>query len=167
MSPKSLARRISAVAAVAAPTPAPIQAASRTHPLSSIHAKTLDRAREGAARKLEQPECQRLFEEFRDGEGRTLAQNLAKFERSPADYLRLIPFLDGASHSLCRGGNVFLFAGRGIPRVFVCQAFAKKQISDPFTAENIVIHEVLHTLGLGENPPSSQEITRRVNGRCQ
>ena len=47
------------------------------------------------------------------------------------------------------------------------QLFAEKQIRDPWTAENMVIHEMLHTLGLGENPPSSREITRRVNDRCQ
>jgi hypothetical protein len=28
------------------------------------------------------------------------------------------------------------------------------------------IHEILHTLGLGENPPSSREITKRVIARC-
>jgi hypothetical protein len=29
-----------------------------------------------------------------------------------------------------------------------------------------VLHEALHTLGLGENPPDSFEITRRVGQRC-
>jgi hypothetical protein len=33
-------------------------------------------------------------------------------------------------------------------------------------AEIAVIHEALHTLGLGENPPDSLEITRRVAERC-
>jgi hypothetical protein len=32
--------------------------------------------------------------------------------------------------------------------------------------EIIIIHEVLHTLGLRENPPSSEEITRQVTRRC-
>jgi len=31
---------------------------------------------------------------------------------------------------------------------------------------NALIHEMLHTLGLRENPPSSAEITRRVTERC-
>jgi hypothetical protein len=31
----------------------------------------------------------------------------------------------------------------------------------------MVIHEMLHTLGLGENPPSTFEITERVKQRCQ
>jgi hypothetical protein len=79
----------------------------------------------------------------------------------------MIPFLDGSSHPLCRGGRAELFAEMGTPRVFVCRSFAEKQIRDPWVAENMVIHEMLHTLGLGENPPSSREITRRVNDRCQ
>jgi hypothetical protein len=31
----------------------------------------------------------------------------------------------------------------------------------------MVIHEMLHTLGLGENPPSTFEITARVRDRCR
>ena len=31
---------------------------------------------------------------------------------------------------------------------------------------NALIHEMLHTLGLRENPPGSAEITRRVAERC-
>jgi len=41
------------------------------------------------------------------------------------------------------------------------------QRSEPGVAESLVIHEVLHTLGLGENPPASVEITRRVEARCR
>ena len=33
-------------------------------------------------------------------------------------------------------------------------------------AEIIIIHEFLHSLGLGENPPSSAEITKQVQTRC-
>ena len=34
------------------------------------------------------------------------------------------------------------------------------------TAEIIVIHEFLHTLGLGENPPTSEAITAQIALRC-
>ena len=34
-------------------------------------------------------------------------------------------------------------------------------------AEAMVINEMLHTLGLGENPPSTFEITDRVRDRCR
>ena len=36
----------------------------------------------------------------------------------------------------------------------------------PFYAEAVIIHETLHSLGLGENPPSSQAITHRVLQQC-
>jgi hypothetical protein len=166
MFPRSLVRRLS-LAVVSALAPVPASSASRTYALASVHATTLERAREGAAAKLETAGCQELLREFKDGEGRPLVDNLARWDRSPADYLRMIPFLDGSSHRLCRGGRAELFAEMGTPRVFVCRSFAEKQIRDPWAAENMVIHEMLHTLGLGENPPSSREITRRVNDRCQ
>jgi hypothetical protein len=167
MSPKSLVRRLVASSAVLALAPSSGSPASRTYALASVNAATLERAREGAALKLESAECQVLLREFKDGSGRPLAENLARFDRTPADYLRMIPFLDGSSHPLCRGGRAELFAEAGTPRVFVCRSFVEKQIRDPWTAENMVIHEMLHTLGLGENPPSSREITRRVGERCR
>jgi hypothetical protein len=37
---------------------------------------------------------------------------------------------------------------------------------DSSTSEILIIHEVLHTLGLGENPPPSADITARVMARC-
>lgn len=167
MSRRSLVRRLRAAVALTVLAPATVSPAGRTVALASVGAATLERARDGAARKLEQAECQRLLVEFRDAEGRALSDNLARFDRSPSDYLRMIPFLDGSSHPLCRGGRAELFTVMGVPRVFVCPSFVEKQVRDPQTAENMVIHEMLHTLGLGENPPSSGEITRRVNGRCQ
>jgi hypothetical protein len=39
------------------------------------------------------------------------------------------------------------------------------QFYSPGTAEAMMIHEMLHTLGLGEDPPSSFEITP-AGGRC-
>jgi hypothetical protein len=30
----------------------------------------------------------------------------------------------------------------------------------------MIIHEELHSLGLGENPPDSKEITQQVIARC-
>ena len=143
-------------------TPAP-----RLRPLSSFQAAALERAREGAARKLARPECQKLLDDFQDAAGRPLSANLAAYEVAASDYLRMIPFLDGSSERLCRAGKAEQFTVMGIPRVFVCPSFIDKQVRDPSAAENIVIHEMLHTLGLGENPPSSREITQRVSYRCQ
>ena len=51
--------------------------------------------------------------------------------------------------------------------VFVCgDQFVRGWRVDRWHAEVVVIHEALHTLGLGENPPSSRDITARVRERC-
>jgi hypothetical protein len=60
------------------------------------------------------------------------------------------------------------YTARGSRVVFVCgPRFLKHRAKDPSYTEFIVIHELLHTLGLGENPPHSLEITARVNAVCR
>jgi hypothetical protein len=86
---------------------------------------------------------------------------------SPAEYLQMLPFVDGSGEPLCRKRKVMLATKVNVPRVIVCPGFAKAQRDQPQTAESLVIHEVLHTLGLGENPPSSAEITEQVEARCR
>jgi hypothetical protein len=52
--------------------------------------------------------------------------------------------------------------------VFVCaQQFVAAARRDPMVADAALIHESLHSLGLGENPPSSSEITSRVISACR
>jgi len=75
--------------------------------------------------------------------------------------------VDGSSQALCRKTKTALVASPGVRRVFVCRTFAEVQLRQPGVAESMVIHEVLHTLGLGENPPTSIEITQRVEARCR
>jgi hypothetical protein len=49
----------------------------------------------------------------------------------------------------------------------VCkETFARVDAADPGFTANVVIHEMLDALGLGENPPTSEEITRQVVKRC-
>jgi len=50
--------------------------------------------------------------------------------------------------------------------IYLCPRFAEMEWKDPRYAEAIVIHEMLHSLGLGENPPSSWEITTKVLKSC-
>ena len=51
--------------------------------------------------------------------------------------------------------------------VFVCsEQFRRATRSNwPFAAA-VLIHESFHTLGLGENPPGTAEITGRIAQRC-
>jgi hypothetical protein len=135
-------------------------------PLPAFEARSVDFAREGAMRRLREPGCQRLLEEFRGADGSPLTAKLASFGVSADQYLAMIPFLDGTSRPLCQGGQSQLLTARGVARIAVCRPFLQTVDRERVTAEVYVIHEMLHTLGLGENPPSSQEITQRVKRQC-
>jgi hypothetical protein len=123
---------------------------------------------EGAARRLERPGCQRVFSDFRDGAGRPLQAVLDQLGETPAGYLRdLVFFYDGASQARCGAGGILAGTQRGSRVIYVCPLqFSEAFQRDTFLAEVIVIHETLHSLGLGENPPASMEITRRVMRQC-
>jgi hypothetical protein len=157
-------RAVLAVAILLATSAA--QAATPSRRLTPFDAGAVERARAGAVRRLESERCRKLFTDFTDAEGRTLQRNLEEWGASPAEYVGLIPFLDGSRHPLCRKTMVALVASPGVRRVYVCKAFADFQLRQPGVAESMVIHEILHTLGLGENPPTSIEITQRVEARC-
>jgi len=129
--------------------------------------RAVETARRGALKRLESEECRKVFIDFTDAQGRTLQQNLEKRTASPAEYIGLVPFVDGSSQALCRETKTALVATPGVRRVFVCKTFAEVQLRQPGLAESLVIHEILHTLGLGENPPTSIEITQRVQARCR
>jgi hypothetical protein len=141
--------------------------ASPARTLTPFDAGAVARARAGALRKLADPECRKVFTDFTDSQGRTLQQNLEEWGASPAEYIGLIPFVDGSSQALCRKTKTALVATPGVRRVFVCRTFAEVQLRQPGVAESMVIHEILHTLGLGENPPTSIQITQRVEARCR
>jgi hypothetical protein len=51
--------------------------------------------------------------------------------------------------------------------VYICTAWFRETFElNPSRTEAVIIHESLHSLGLGENPPTSREITDRVVERC-
>lgn len=169
MRPRSrfaLSRAVLAAAVLLPPVGPAAAGPKRALTLSKFDQSAVERARNGAARKLQEPECQKVLEDFRDGDGRPLRQSLEKWGVNAAEYLQMIPFLDGSSHRLCLWSKVELVSSPGTPRVYVCGRFATTQVREPGLAEAMVIHEMLHTLGLGENPPTSVEITQRVKGRC-
>jgi hypothetical protein len=49
----------------------------------------------GARKRLKREECRKIFSGFRDAKSRTLQRNLDGWRISPADYIPLIPFVDG------------------------------------------------------------------------
>ncbi len=122
---------------------------------------------EGAGRRLAQPACDAILDEFSDRDGSSLRQVLGR-ERLPATaHLLRVVFADGQDERQCRRPGVFAFTSPGSRVVFVCaDRFRGLSAREPEHAEAVVIHELLHTLGLGEDPPTSLQITARVRERC-
>ena len=130
-------------------------------------AGAVEAALTGASRRLTRPGCARVFRDFSDRTGHALQQNLDTLGHDGPAYLRLVVFADGTGHRSCRGGGGPLaVTAPGARVVFVCPRFRAAQWQKPDFAEAVLIHETLHTLGLPENPPSSDAITKRVLARC-
>jgi hypothetical protein len=123
------------------------------------------RAIQGAARQLAEPQCQGLFDEFADASGQPLRATLDAQGLSGPDYLARVFFYD-APASLCGSSNLVITTP-GSRAVLVCgPRFVREMAKNSPHAEATIIHEMLHSLGLGENPPSSDDITSRVRARC-
>jgi len=111
-------------------------------------------------------ECQEVLTFFSDSHGDTLKDNLEALSQSIDRYVELLYFRDGSGSALCEEGG---FAGTspGSRVVWICaRTLEQNYWRSPRHATASVIHEVLHTLGLGENPPSSSEITAQILSHC-
>lgn len=128
--------------------------------------EALREAGRDAAARLADPACSRVFSEFKDEAGRTLKERLDALGRSGVAQLQSIYFYDGANRRSCQSRRTLAVTEPGSVVVHVCPEFTRRQRQDPATAPVALIHELLHTLGLGENPPSSEAITRQVRTRC-
>ena len=139
--------------------------ASNVRLVHVVERATVARALEGAARTLGQGECQAILDEFTDGSGRPLRAALEAFGVSAPEYLGQVFFYD-APPSACRT-SALAVTQPGSRAILVCGSrFVRQMTGNPRHAEAILIHEALHSLGLGENPPSSDYITERVRARC-
>jgi hypothetical protein len=128
-------------------------------------ALVLEAAR-GAARRLARPGCQKLLTDFSDAAGRPLAAALERNGLAAPDYLGRILFYS-ATRSQCAAKRSVAITLQGSRAVFVCEdKFRELALRNAAFVEAAIIHEALHSLGLGENPPSSEEITARVLERC-
>ncbi len=150
------------------------KAVERPRLLSRLELTATERAKAGAARRLASAECQKLLADYSDSHGTRLSENLAPWGLSASEYVRQLPFFDGAGVPSCRRESVRLATVPGTVQVFVCPGgpgrlnslFSTIEAENPSLAEVMVIHEMLHTLGLGENPPTPQAITAQVRLRC-
>jgi len=119
----------------------------------------VSRAVHDAVVRLRQPSCHRVLDEFRDAEDRPLRGRLGS--SSPDAYLAALVLREGEVPRGSPGAAAFTAGGAA---VFVCGTGFRKLT--PGARANALIHEMLHTLGLREDPPSSAEITRIVAERC-
>ena len=147
-----------------ATAPPPTQASDfRIRMGPSLSAQAVRRALYGARERLRDGECRKLFTDFADGAGRPLQEGLDRFDFSPEQYLGYIGFYEGNGQDRCRRDAVLAFTQPGSLAVRVCPQVTRHDLE---TVEMIVIHELLHSLGLRENPPTSLQITEQVRRRC-
>ena len=108
-----------------------------------------------------------MLDEFSDGGGHSLAATLAATSTSLDQALARLYFVDGDDTIQCRRHEIIAaFTEPGSRVVHVCGKRFVRFAAKPEPGEYLLIHEFLHTLGLGENPPSSDAITRAVIRRC-
>jgi hypothetical protein len=128
-----------------------------------IAGKALDLAWE----RLAEINCAEVLNAFRDRAGRPLAERLRQLAVDRQTYLTMLVFIDGSREAPCMMGS-FAFTTPGSRVVRICVEELKRTWQKkPEYAVSRLIHEMLHTLGLGEDPPTSAEITRRVSAACR
>jgi len=124
----------------------------------------LRQARQGARARLAEPQCRAVLEDFRSSSGMRLDEVLRGRGRTAQEQLDLLVLESGLGRPLCQRSVQLAFTQVGSSVVSICLR--------PFTLlprrqqEAVLIHEMLHSLGLGEAPPDSREITARVLARC-
>lgn len=120
-----------------------------------------------AVRRLSDSRCQEVLTDFSDLSGRRLDANLRAINQSMPSYLGLVLFYDGRSSQPCEKERVLAWTSPGSRAVQICwNQFSRWQRVDTGYTANVLIHETLHTLGLGELPPAPGQITARVIARC-
>jgi len=116
----------------------------------------LGRALLGADQRLADPACREVLTDLGEASGRTLKEVLDGTGVSARTYLRWILFFDGRAPDACKSKHTIAATDPGSRVVFICPlAFVEIERSNPEYAEATLIHEMLHSLGLGENPPRS------------
>ena len=158
-------------AAVLAPVFVTAQASPTTSQALMLNLKPFDqgtvrRALDLAVAALALPGCSQVYADFELPSGGTPQDKLDRKGMGPEEFLETLVFIDGSREPVCRTGRAVLATHPGTGLVLVCPSFAAFQIGNPRMSASLIIHESLHALGLGEDPPTSSEITARVERRC-
>ena len=120
-----------------------------------------------AHRALEDPRCQQIFRDFRDSSGRLLQERLDALGWDGQQYLESMLFYESSDRRTCESPRTLAMTVPGARVVYVCDSkFSSLIRREPSALWIAILHEQLHSLGLAENPPTSQEISRIVAQRC-
>jgi hypothetical protein len=133
--------------------------------LSRLQQGAVRRALDLAIAKLALPGCPAVYADFELPGGGTPKDRLDRLGIPAEEFLETLAFTDGTREPVCRRGRAALTTKPGTGVIFVCPGFARL-ITNPEISATLIIHESLHALGLSEDPPTSGEITRRVERRC-
>ena len=122
------------------------------------------RARQKARERLGDSQCQAVLTDFRSLNGQGLDDVLRMSNRTAQEQFDLLVLKGGLGRPLCERGVSLAFTQVGSSAVSICvQRF---MLLPPREQEAVLIHEMLHSLGLGEGPPESVAITAQVLKRC-
>ncbi len=127
---------------------------------------TLSKALSDAGSKLGNEACRQVFSDFHDANGLALQDNLNATGQTSETYLKWMIFYDGNGKRRCEKYDTLAFTVPNSRIIHLCPQFLTKVRSDPWIASTLIIHEELHSLGLGEDPPTSKQITAKVIERC-
>jgi hypothetical protein len=124
----------------------------------------LKRARQGARERLADPQCLAVLTDFESVNGGRLDLVLRASGRTAQEQLDLLVFESGLGRPICERRVSLAFTRIGSTVVSIC--LRPFTLRPPREQEAVLIHEMLHSLGLGENPPQSVAITEQVLKRC-
>jgi hypothetical protein len=158
---------LAALPANAGDSPLDEEIASHVRQFRSRDAFAVVQAVQGAHRRLADSRCQAIFSDFAKASGQGLQEVLDEQGQTGQSHLRRLLFYDGAQISGCRAPGVLAVTQPGSRAIFICSSWFRQAFElNPRKVEAVIIHESLHSLGLGENPPRSQDITAQVVTRC-
>jgi hypothetical protein len=121
---------------------------------------------QGPARRLARQSCALILSDFEDRPGRTLSMRLDGQHMSVTEHIAALRFVDASMSPSCRQ-TVLAFTRTGSYTIEICALEFKRFFDrERRLAELVIIHELLHSLGLGENPPTDNAINAQVAARC-
>jgi len=124
----------------------------------------IERARRAARERLGKAACLAVLTDFSDARGRRLDSVLSETGRTAQQQLDVLELTSGLGRPHCARARQLAFTKVGSRVISVClRAFMLQPTNEQ---EAVLIHEMLHSLGLGEGPPESAPITAQVLKRC-